>query len=51
MAPPAPSETTTAAGDLWLREAPSASVRVASVLVPHAWNILLNPRHPALPRG
>ena len=33
-------------GDAWLAEAESAVVRVPSVLVPHAWNVLLNPRHP-----
>jgi RES domain-containing protein len=33
-------------GDAWLREAQSASLRVPSVLVPHAWNVLLNPGHP-----
>jgi RES domain-containing protein len=36
---------TTAAGDAWLTEKRSAALRVPSVLVPHAWNILLNPRH------
>jgi RES domain-containing protein len=33
-------------GDAWLAKARSASLRVPSVLVPHAWNILLNPGHP-----
>jgi len=37
---------TVATGDSWLIEAQSATVRVPSMLVPHAWNILLNPRHP-----
>jgi RES domain-containing protein len=40
-----PPSDTTAAGDIWLTEAHSPTLRVASVLVPHAWNILLNPRH------
>jgi RES domain-containing protein len=40
------ADTTAAAGDAWLNAAPSATVRVPSVLVPHAWNLLLNPRHP-----
>jgi RES domain-containing protein len=38
-------------GDAWLTEAPSAALRVPSVLVPHAWNILLNPRHPEATRA
>jgi RES domain-containing protein len=33
-------------GDAWLSEARGPALRVPSVLVPHAWNILLNPRHP-----
>jgi RES domain-containing protein len=37
---------TVAAGDLWLREARSAALRVPSVLIANAWNVLLNPRHP-----
>ena len=37
---------TVAMGDAWLIEARSAALRVPSVLVPHAWNVLLNPRHP-----
>lgn len=32
-------------GDAWLREQRSAVLRVASVLVPHSWNLLLNPAH------
>jgi RES domain-containing protein len=35
-----------AMGDAWLAEARSAILRVPSVLIPHAWNILLNPNHP-----
>jgi RES domain-containing protein len=38
--------TTVEAGTGWLVSAASATVRVPSVLVPHAWNLLLNPRHP-----
>ena len=33
-------------GDLWLTGAATAVLRVPSVLVPHAWNLLLNPAHP-----
>jgi RES domain-containing protein len=33
-------------GDAWLAEARSAVLQVPSVLVPHAWNVLLNPSHP-----
>jgi RES domain-containing protein len=40
-----PAETT-AAGDAWLARARTAALRVPSVLVPYAWNVLLNPRHP-----
>ena len=39
-------QDTVAIGDAWLTEAASATLSVPSVLVPHAWNILLNPRHP-----
>jgi RES domain-containing protein len=35
-----------ATGNAWLAEARSAVLRVPSVLVPHAWNVLLNPNHP-----
>jgi RES domain-containing protein len=42
----AADEASVATGDAWLSEARSAALRVPSVLVPHAWNILLNPRHP-----
>jgi RES domain-containing protein len=34
-----------AAGDAWLASRRSAVLRVPSVLVPHAANLLLNPRH------
>jgi RES domain-containing protein len=37
---------TAAAGDAWLADARSAALRVPSVLIPHAWNVLLNPSHP-----
>ena len=33
-------------GDTWLTHAQSCALLVPSVLVPHAWNVLLNPRHP-----
>lgn len=36
---------TVAAGTAWLFEGRSAGLRVPSVLMPHAWNILLNPAH------
>jgi RES domain-containing protein len=32
-------------GDAWLMGARSAALRVPSVLIPHSWNVLLNPRH------
>ncbi len=37
---------TVAIGNAWLKECRSAALRVPSVLVPHAWNILWNPAHP-----
>ena len=37
---------TAARGDAWLAAGKTAMLRVPSVLVPHAWNILLNPAHP-----
>jgi RES domain-containing protein len=50
--PPGPPEDalpaipdTVAAGNAWLTSLRSSTVKVASVLVPHAWNILLNPDH------
>jgi RES domain-containing protein len=33
-------------GDAWLTAASSTLLRAPSALVPHAWNILLNPLHP-----
>jgi RES domain-containing protein len=32
-------------GDAWLRAADTATLQVPSVLVPFAYNVLLNPRH------
>jgi RES domain-containing protein len=45
-----PSETislarTVTMGDAWLTGGQSAALRVPSVLLPNAWNILFNPRH------
>jgi len=37
---------TVAAGDEWLAQGRIAAMRVPSVLLSYAWNILLNPRHP-----
>jgi RES domain-containing protein len=42
----ATDEDSVAIGNGWLTEARSAALRVPSVLIPHAWNILLNPVHP-----
>jgi RES domain-containing protein len=36
---------TVATGDAWLAERHSMALRVPSVLLPYAWNVLLNPRH------
>jgi RES domain-containing protein len=36
---------TVVTGDTWLVEGRSAALRVPSVLLPYAWNVLLNPRH------
>lgn len=33
-------------GNMWLAEAQAFALLVPSVLVTHAWNVLLNPRHP-----
>jgi RES domain-containing protein len=41
-----PAGQTVAAGDAWIAERQSAALRVPSVLIPNAWNILLNPLHP-----
>ena len=37
---------TRAAGDTWLRGGQSLMLRVPSVLVPDAFNVLINPAHP-----
>lgn len=42
----APPADPPAAGDAWLRGGTSVVLRVRSTLVPEAWNLLLNPRHP-----
>jgi hypothetical protein len=39
-------EPLTAIGNRWLAGSRSAALRVPSVLMAKAWNILLNPRHP-----
>jgi RES domain-containing protein len=33
-------------GDRWLRDGASLLLRVPTALVPHAWNLLVNPAHP-----
>ena len=38
-------ENTVTTGTQWLKDGTGAALRVPSVLVPHAWNVLLNPRH------
>jgi RES domain-containing protein len=40
-------DDTAATGTEWLKGGSSPAIRVPSVLMPHAWNILLNPRHAA----
>jgi RES domain-containing protein len=35
------------AGDVWLRAGETAVLIVPSILIPHSWNLLLNPAHPA----
>lgn len=42
---PAPPETQ-ALGDRWVKDARSAVLRVPSVIIPAAYNFLLNPAHP-----
>jgi RES domain-containing protein len=39
---------TVATGDAWLIDGRSVALRVPSVLLPYAWNVLLNPRHPKI---
>ena len=41
-----PTSVSQGIGDRWLDEAPSAVLRVPSVIVPAESNYLLNPRHP-----
>ncbi len=48
--PPDASQTVTI-GNAWLAEGRSAALRVPSMLMPHAWNILINPRHPNASRA
>lgn len=35
-------------GDEWLASRRSLSLRVPSAIMPHVWNVLLNPEHPAI---
>ena len=42
---------TVATGDAWLAAGRSVALRVPSVLLPYAWNVLLNPRHPEIARA
>ena len=46
VAPEIKPRATVDAGNTWLATIQSATLRVPSVLVPHSWNVLLNPRHP-----
>ncbi len=46
FAEPVSSSRTVDVGDTWLMEQRSVALRVPSVLVAYAWNILFNPRHP-----
>lgn len=39
---------TRALGDAWLQSVESPALRVPSAVVPHGWNVLLNPLHSAL---
>lgn len=41
-----PQPDTQALGDLWVREARSAVLRVPSAVIPDEFNFLLNPAHP-----
>ncbi|PZW47107.1 RES domain-containing protein [Humitalea rosea] len=43
---PSLPEDPRALGDAWLAEGRSPVLRVPSVIVPGAWTLLLNPRHP-----
>jgi len=42
---------TVAVGAAWLTEGRSAGLRVPSMLLPNAWNVLLNPHHPDAARA
>ncbi len=42
---------TVAVGNAWLIKARTVALRVPSVLLPYAWNVLLNPRHPDAARA
>jgi len=46
--PPAPGTMTV--GEKWIREGKAAVLKVPSVLVPDAANLVLNPRHPEAPK-
>ncbi|MGH9382506.1 MAG: RES family NAD+ phosphorylase [Thermoanaerobaculia bacterium] len=39
---------TRALGDEWLRSGESPALRLPSAVVPHEWNVLLDPLHPTL---
>ncbi len=41
---------TVATGDAWLARGDAAALQVPSVLMPYAWNVLLNPRHADIAR-
>ncbi len=48
---PAPDEAASRAwGDAWLAAGETALARVPSAVAPRAWNVLLNPGHPAATR-
>jgi RES domain-containing protein len=38
-------------GDRWLASLESLLLRVPSAILPHTWNVLINPAHPALARA
>jgi len=42
-----PAEASRQVGDAWLGERRSVALRVPSVVVPHSFNYVLNPEHPA----
>lgn len=42
-----PPRATMAVGEKWVREGKAAVLKVPSILVPAAANLILNPRHPA----